>query len=584
MSSTDVKSGGDRLEQAERQLRCLREIGLVLESTMSFDEVLTLLIEQTTRIMEAERSTLFVMEPDGDTLVSRVLEGGEVSEIRLPAGTGIAGWVARHAHPLNVSDVYNDARFDSSWDRKSGFVTHCLLCQPIRGREGKIIGVIEVLNKRNEAVFDENDEDLIAILASQLGLIIENSRLMVDLVAKNQDLVAAKKDLERGNRELDMLLDLEQLVSRSGDLDVLTVSVLRRVIDITHAKVGLLYRPDESGAEVRVVVDDKPEHDVLRIGLGLGFEGWVSAKGEELNLFDPKADPRYADHLKSKLGIYLENVAAVPILTEKKATPHFVLMVANNKLSDRFGDADMALLRLVARRFSQAAGDLTRREKQERDRRLATVGRLLAGVLHDLKSPMSVISGYSELLAYKAGDEEATGYLEQIHSALDRITAMAEEIVSFSRGDRELLFSSVNIKDTMSSFFEQIGPFLRSNNVDLVTFVRLSGKVRMDKEQMIRAFHNIVNNAVEAMKNGGRLTIEVDKLGHQAVFGFTDTGTGIPDAIHGSIFKSFVTVGKGQGTGLGLAVARKAVEAHGGSISFTTSRGSGTTFLIKIPN
>jgi signal transduction histidine kinase len=259
-------------------------------------------------------------------------------------------------------------------------------------------------------------------------------------------------------------------------------------------------------------------------------------------------------------------------------------MVANSKHSDRFEEADMALLRLIARRFAQAVEELSTREKLERDRRLATVGRLLAGVLHDLKSPMAVISGYSELLAYKAGDEEASGYLEQIHSALDRITTMAEEIISFSRGDREVLFSNVDVTQTMQRFFEQIGPFLRSNNVDLETYVRLTGKVRMDEEKMLRAFHNIVNNAVEAMKNGGTLTIEVDRLGRQAVFGFTDTGTGIPDAIHGSIFKSFVTVGKGQGTGLGLAVARKAVEAHGGSISFTTSRDSGTTFLIKIPN
>jgi signal transduction histidine kinase len=331
-------------------------------------------------------------------------------------------------------------------------------------------------------------------------------------------------------------------------------------------------------------VNDSPEHHVLRIGLGVGFEGWVSIKGKELNLYDPTADPRYAEYLKAKLEIVPENMAAVPLPTMKQGQPCNVLMVANSKLSDRFEEADMALLRLIARRFAQAVEELSAREKQERDRRLATVGRLLAGVLHDLKSPMAVISGYSELLAYQAGDEEASGYLEQIHSALDRITTMAEEIISFSRGDREVLFSNVDIGQTMQSFFEQIGPFLRSNNVDLETYVRLTGKVRMDEEKMIRAFHNIVNNAVEAMKNGGTLTIEVDRLGRQAVFGFTDTGTGIPDTIQGSIFKSFVTVGKGQGTGLGLAVARKAVEAHGGSISFTTSRNSGTTFLIKIPN
>jgi two-component system, NtrC family, sensor kinase len=85
------------------------------------------------------------------------------------------------------------------------------------------------------------------------------------------------------------------------------------------------------------------------------------------------------------------------------------------------------------------------------------------------------------------------------------------------------------------------------------------------------------------MDRGGKLTIEADELDDHLHFSFTDTGRGIPEEIQGSIFRSFITLGKRQGTGLGLAVAREVVEAHGGAINFTTVQGGGTTFLVSLP-
>ena len=108
-----------RLKRVEQRLRALRDIGLALESTMSFDEVLTLAVKRTTTLMGAERSTLFLVD-EGGGLVSRVIEGDGVNEIRLESGQGIAGWVARHARPLIVPDAYADERFDAKWDEQIG--------------------------------------------------------------------------------------------------------------------------------------------------------------------------------------------------------------------------------------------------------------------------------------------------------------------------------------------------------------------------------------------------------------------------------------------------------------------------------
>ncbi len=549
---------------------------------MSLDEVLMRIVEHTDRLMEAERSTLFTVTERG-SLVSRIIESGEIAEIRLEPGQGIAGWVARTGRPLNVPEVRRDERFDQSWDDGSGFVTRCVICHPIRNQSGEVIGVIEVLNKRNGSVFDDADMELLKLIASQLALIIENSSLMINLVDKNLALVEAKRSLERSNRELDLLLDLERRVARSEDLDALSVSILKRVIDICHAQVGLLYRPDETGAEMRIVYDDSETHRVLRVSHGTGIAGWVAVKGQEANLTSPSSDPRFTENLKARIGVTPENVAAVPLLSQDDGPPYGALLVANKKIGDAFDDADMKLLRLISSRLSQAIEDLSTREVRERERRLATVGRLLAGVLHDLKSPISVVSGYAELLADKTDGEEGKEYLEHINNALDRITTMTEEIIAFSRGERHLLIGSVLVKDLMDTLLREVGPLLATRDISLVSYPRITGAAQIDAEKMLRAFHNIVRNAVEAMARGGKLTIEVDQLGDEVIFSFTDTGAGIPEEIQGSLFQSFVTLGKDQGTGLGLSVAREIVQAHSGTISYTTLPGKGTTFLVSIP-
>ncbi len=565
-----------------REVRALTELGLVLDPTMSLDEILTDIVDRTTRLVGAERSTLFLLEPD-DTLLSRVIEGEDVKEIRLAMGQGIAGWTGRFGRPLIVDNAHRDERFDPSWDEQTGFATKSIICHPIFGRRQEVIGVIQALNKIGGGIFNEEDHQLLGVITGQLALIIENSKLMIDLVQKNQALVEARQMLDARNREIAMLLEFEQRVASSEDLDSLFSAVLTKILTATNAESCLLYRTDDTGAEMRVAKNDSPIARVIRAPAGAGFAGWIATKNQELNLIHPTADPRYIPEQQNRIGGSLTSLAGVPITIDQRAQKVGALLLQNKRSGDRFNDGDIQLLRLVSERLTQAITLFSEREVRERDRRLATVGRLLAGVLHDIKSPMAIISGYAELLADKTGDPEGEEYLNHLNRAVARISKMAEDIIAFSRGDRDLLTTRVMLVPFLTDFFKQLGPLMTKNDVELKTQVRTGGTIQMDKEKIARVFHNIALNAVEAMSGGGMLNVEVDRLEDEIVFAFTDTGPGIPDEIRGSIFQSFVTMGKRQGTGLGLAVAKEIVEAHNGSISFNTTMNRGTTFLINLP-
>lgn len=578
---TAATSPGVEHDRLYAQVRALREIGLLIESTRSLDQVLTEAVEKTTRLMAAERSTLFMVE--NDQLLSRVIHGSEVSEIRLSLGQGIAGWVARTGEPLLVPDVYADARFDPRWDELSGFRTRCILCQPLVGRSGQIIGVVEVINRLDGGVFGDDDLELAGLVSTQLAMTVENSRLMLDLVANNRALAQAKQELEQRNRELDLLLEMEQRVASADSLETLLSSILGMAIGLTQATAGMLYRKDESGAEARVTVDSQDHGSrVVRIQPGSGLVGWVAERGEEINLRDPKADPRFVVAVESSVGVALQNIAAVPLFSAFDGVPIGAIAVANSKQSE-FSEEDLELLRLISGRLSRAMVMLSSRAQRDRERRLATVGRLLAGVLHDLKSPISVIAGYAELLAEKVSDEENTDYLAHIHRNLGRITTMAEDIVAFSRGERRILTSSVSVKELVDAFVGGLNPLLVATGSVLDLKINTQGQVRVDLDKILRVFHNIARNAVEAMAGGGALVLEVNAVGKEIVFSFTDNGPGIPAQIQGMLFESFVTLGKKTGTGLGLAVAKEIVEAHGGSIAFTTRKGRGTTFFVRLP-
>src|SRR5205823_9346047 len=173
-----------KLRAETRKLDAVRELGRVLGATLDLDRLLVVLLQKLTELLDAERATIFLVEPSGD-LTLMLAEGGTIEPIRLHAGEGIAGWVARSGDTVNIADAYADARFNKEVDLKTGFRTRSILCMPMPDHQGGTIGVVQVLNKRGRA-FDLDDEALLATVAAHAGISIENSKLYLSVVQKNQ--------------------------------------------------------------------------------------------------------------------------------------------------------------------------------------------------------------------------------------------------------------------------------------------------------------------------------------------------------------------------------------------------------------
>jgi signal transduction histidine kinase len=208
---------------------------------------------------------------------------------------------------------------------------------------------------------------------------------------------------------------------------------------------------------------------------------------------------------------------------------------------------------------------------------------MLSGVLHDLKTPMTIVSGYAQLMAQIDDVAQRSQYVEQILRQFDLMSAMTREVLAFARGESNLLVRKVFMHKFLAEVEAHLKHEFAGKDVTLVIDAGHRGTAWFDEQKMLRVVHNIARNAAQAMPQGGtfRITTRVD--GDRLIFDFADTGAGIPEEMEGRLFELFATSGKKDGTGLGLAIVKKIVDEHQGQISYRTRRGQGTTFEIVLP-
>lgn len=163
------------------KLHLLIEATKTVNSTLNTDELLGLILTAATTSIRADRGTLYLIDPLTNELWSKVTNGTEMMEIRMPMGKGLAGYVAKTGETVNIIDAYKDPRFNPEIDRKSGYKTHNVLCMPLRDKAGTIIGVFQLLNKRG-GMFTKDDEEFIHAFSVHAAIALENARLVKELL------------------------------------------------------------------------------------------------------------------------------------------------------------------------------------------------------------------------------------------------------------------------------------------------------------------------------------------------------------------------------------------------------------------
>jgi signal transduction histidine kinase len=236
------------------------------------------------------------------------------------------------------------------------------------------------------------------------------------------------------------------------------------------------------------------------------------------------------------------------------------------------------VLQELRRADSLFIGQVLQKEK------LSLVGEMAGSLMHDLRNPLTGIGLASETINLRHQDPETAQTCERIRLQCDRVAAMAQELLDFSRDETRL-----QLRETTTTEFLEQFCILHQDLFDRTDVVIEAGAefadIRIDPMRLWRLLQNLLNNALEAVTGRPDARIDIATWAKAGVLHLTvsDNGPGLPERVKARLFEPFVTEGKLRGTGLGLSIARNIVDAHGGTIDVKTSADQGTTWLIALP-
>jgi signal transduction histidine kinase len=219
-------------------------------------------------------------------------------------------------------------------------------------------------------------------------------------------------------------------------------------------------------------------------------------------------------------------------------------------------------------------------ERLLRSRRMATIGETAAMVGHDLRNPLQGIMGAAYVLKTREASLSESGkeILHIIEDGIERSDKIINDLLEYSN-EIQLQRSTSNPKALLD---KSLSVLKIPGNITLVNHTHDQPKVQVDVEKMQRVFQNLMKNAVDAMPNGGTLTITSTESKGNLLVGFMDTGEGMSEEILGKIWSPLFTT-KAKGMGYGLAIVKRFTEAHGGTVNVETKPGKGSTFTLRIP-
>lgn len=269
-------------------------------------------------------------------------------------------------------------------------------------------------------------------------------------------------------------------------------------------------------------------------------------------------------------------IAVEPSLlgTVKEKAFEKMLTIAPARLHMNFLRAVSERLRSINSRFMS---DVLQAE------RLRVVEAMASSILQDLKNPVSLARCCSDLIAAETGNAELHALNALLGKAVSGMVATTQELLDYTRGSISLKKQRVSIWRVLDELNQQALRLLPGRNIELVKQIRYDGNIDVDPARFVRVLGHLVQNACDAMPNGGVLRFTTDLVQTEIVLRITDSGRGIRPELLSKLFEPFATNVESIGTGLGLAIAKAVIDAHGGKISIASVPDKGTTIDLRLP-
>ena len=529
-------------EEEIAKMSALMEASIIINSTRNLDELLKIIMQSAEKVMQAEASSVFLIDSEKNELYFEMATGPkeeELKKIRLKMGEGIAGWVAYTGEALLVPDVSKDPRFAKRVDEQTKFITRSVICVPLKVRN-QTIGVVQVLNKISGQSFSKSEIKFLEALASQAAIAIENANLYEHLEERAEQL---NKELKEAN----INLSIEKL----------------RIESIIQSMEDAVIAIDKDN---KVVLVNRVAEKIFNINSSHAF-------GVEISNFNinPTVINNFRVVLDSKLTI-------------------------KNEVKFHFGNKEhifAAVFTPIVGEKKEAAGsvavfrDIT--EIKELDKMKSE---FLNMVSHELRTPLTPIQAYSELMLIRNMDsEKVKSYAEIINKETQRLGSLIGDLLDLSRIESGKGLSLTLEEVDVISFLREIYEMYKNTSTKhkiILTVPEKSEIILFDKNKMSQVMINLISNAVKYSPDGGDINIIMQDKNDKIYITVKDKGIGIAKEDLPRIFEKFYrvqseAVRKISGTGIGLPIVKYIIELHNGDIEVKSEIGKGSEFTFYIP-
>jgi signal transduction histidine kinase len=564
----------EELARRHRELAALNGVAAAMNQVLDLETLLADAVRRVIRCLGADGGGIRLLGPGSGQLTLSFTEGMSeeyAAAVRhLGLGEGIVGDVALTGEPALLADMQEDPRLQPGVLprlREEGL--RSLAVVPLRSRE-EVVGTLGVVS-RTPGAFGKADLDLLTAMGHQIGVAIANAQLF--------------EETQRKARKLAALNAVAQVISQSLTLQEIIDQAVAKVTEVMEVDISSLRLLDRETGELPIVSHQGLSAAYLAAEAHIGLSdddpvARVARSGENLVVQDLTQD-------RSSIGLEVtteefQAFAIVPVRSRDRIVG--TLGVAMRSPRD-FSAEELDLLTAIAHQLGTAIANARLRQEALDAERLAAVGRVAASVAHELRAPLGGIMRSAEFLARPELSDATREKLSRAIVAMSgRLVTTTQELLDYCKGGRMAL---ARVPCALSRFLDEMLEVLRvdfsDRGIEVLTAWGYEGDVWMDADRMAQVVYNIAANARDAMPEGGRLKVATRRVGRWVELRFSDTGPGVPPDLRERIFEPFVSYGKRQGAGLGLAIARRIVREHGGQIGLDSLNEEGATFVVRLP-